>query len=49
MSSSFQVGGIVWIKIEGFPWWPAKIVDDNSESLSNSVKKVSGRKKKKKN
>lgn len=34
----FEIGTVVWAKIEGHPWWPAKIVS-SEEDLDSGVRK----------
>lgn len=38
--SEFEVGDIVWGKVEGHEWWPAKTVQIQHSSLKSDTKVV---------
>ena len=32
-----KLGDIVWVKVQGFPWWPGKVVDANPDKVPANV------------
>lgn len=36
--NQFKIGQIVWAKVKGFPWWPAKVLYDKTLIIYRSVR-----------
>lgn len=36
ITNQFKIGEIVWAKVRGFPWWPAKVSSAKIDLTSKS-------------
>jgi hypothetical protein len=40
MEKKFEEGEIVWVKLKGYPWWPAVIVQSPQNEQQSSLVNV---------